>query len=362
MMNSKVFVINNIYGEIEIFSSLDELIFMGWGDHYPTVQEAIASEWKVGVTPLSNIKNIRKEVKYTANLGVIDPDYDWYTDLPVQVTKGDIIDPNGVFYIPNKIYTHAGVFHADETFGVALIRQVNSTVKVERAFTAPETTSENEIIIDIGGGQYDHHQEKTACRPDGGKRAACGLVWEEVKDLLFKTEDARDRFERSYIIPVEIQDNGGEVNPLSLMIGAMNPTWDEAPSKGGEYFEKAVEVFSALIKREQERESSALKGESIIKDALATMRKEGKKFAVLEQFAPWQKILVPTEALFVIFPSNRGGWNIQTIPFELGGRESKQILPPQEEMEGCSFRHPAGFIASFSTREEATSAAEKITE
>ena len=82
-MNSKVFVINNIYGEIEIFSSLDELIFMGWGDHYPTVQEAIASEWKVGVTPLSNIKNIRKEVKYTANLGVIDHDYDWYTDLPV---------------------------------------------------------------------------------------------------------------------------------------------------------------------------------------------------------------------------------------------------------------------------------------
>ena len=139
------------------------------------------------------------------------------------------------------VYTHGGIFHADETFCVALIRALNSTIKVERVFKAPESTSEKEVIIDIGGGRYDHHQEEVSCRADGGKRAAVGLVWEEVKTLLFKTEDGRDRFERSYIIPVEIQDNGGEVNPLSLMIGAMNPTWDETPSKGGEYFEKAGE-------------------------------------------------------------------------------------------------------------------------
>lgn len=259
------------------------------------------------------------------------------------------------------IYTHGGVFHADETFCVALIRALNPNAKVERVFKAPETTSENEVIIDIGGGQYDHHQEKAACRADGGKRAAVGLVWEEVKNLLFKTEETKDRFERSYIVPVEIQDNGGGVNPLSLMIGAMNPTWDEAPSKGGEYFEKAVEVFSALIKREQEREAAELKGESIVEDALAAMRKEGKKFAVLEQFAPWQNILPQTETMFVVFPSNRGGWNLQCVPVAPNSRETKQPIPPMEEMEGCTFRHPAGFLASFSTREETAEAAEKLT-
>ena len=259
------------------------------------------------------------------------------------------------------IYTHGGVFHADETFCVALIRALNSTVKVERVFKAPETTSENEVVVDIGGGRYDHHQEEVDYRADGGKRAAVGLVWEEVKDLLFKTEEGRDRFERSYIIPVEIQDNGGEVNPLSLMIGAMNPTWDETPSKGGEYFEKAVEVFCALIKREQEREEAELKGKSIIEDALAEMRKEGRKYVMLEQFAPWQSILPQTEALFVAFPSNRGGWNLQCVPTASNGRETKKKLPPIEEMAGCSFRHPAGFIAAFPTREEAEKAAEKIT-
>lgn len=260
-----------------------------------------------------------------------------------------------------KIYTHGGIFHADETFACALLRVLNPSLNIERVFKAPENPSENEVIIDIGGGRYDHHQEGAKRRPDGGKRAAVGLIWEEVKDLLFKTQAAQDFFERSYIVPVEIQDNGGEMNPLSLMIGAMNPTWDEGSSKGGEYFEKAVNVFFALIIREQQRELSVLKGQSIVKSALEKAEKEGHEtIVVLEQFAPWQELIVPTEAQFVIFPSNRGGWNVQTVPKEIGGRESKKLLPPQEKMEGCTFRHPAGFLASFETREEAIKAAEKI--
>ena len=259
-----------------------------------------------------------------------------------------------------KIYTHGGIFHADETFACALLRVLNPSLTIERVFKAPEATSENEVILDIGGGRYDHHQEGAKTRLDGGKRAAVGLIWDEVKDLLFKTKNAQDHFERSYIIPVEVQDNGGEVNPLSLMIGVMNPTWDEAPEKGGEYFEEAVSFFEALIKREQKRETSVLKGQSIVLSALKRAEKEKNKIVVLEQFAPWQELVVPTEAQFVIFPSNRGGWNVQTVPKEIGGRESKQLLPPQEEMEGCTFRHPAGFLASFETKEEAIKAAEKI--
>ena len=259
------------------------------------------------------------------------------------------------------VYTHGGIFHADETFACALLRVLNPSLTIERVFKAPETISKNEIVIDIGGGRYDHHQlEGVPCRPDGGKRATVGLVWDEVKDLLFQTQEAQERFETSFIIPVEIQDNGGEVNPLSLMIGAMNPTWDEAPEKGGEYFEEAVYFFEALIKREQKRETSVLKGQNIVLSALERAEKEKNKIVVLEQFAPWQELIVPTEAQFVVFPSNRGGWNVQTVPTELGGRESKKLLPAQEEMEGCTFRHSAGFIASFETREEAIKAAEKI--
>ena len=74
-----------------------------------------------------------------------------------------------------KIYTHTGVFHADETFACALLRVLTPSLKIERVFKEPETISENEIVIDIGGGRFDHHQsEGVPTRLDGGKRAAVG--------------------------------------------------------------------------------------------------------------------------------------------------------------------------------------------
>lgn len=256
------------------------------------------------------------------------------------------------------IYTHGGVFHADETFACALLRVLNPSLKIERVFKAPETTNENELVLDIGFGRFDHHQsEGVPTRPDGEKRAAVGLIWDEVKDLLFQTQEAQERFETSYVIPVEIQDNGGDTNPLSLMIGAMNTNWDESPAVEAEHFEEAVCFFEKLIRREQERENSALRGQNIVTSALETAEEEGHEtVVVLEQFAPWQSILVPSKAQFVVFPSNRGGWNVQTVPTELGGRESKKLLPAQEDMEGCTFRHVGGFLASFPTKEAAVKA------
>lgn len=256
------------------------------------------------------------------------------------------------------IYTHGGVFHADETFACALLRVLNPSLVIERVFKSPETVEDHELVVDIGLGRFDHHQaEGVPTRPDGGKRATVGLIWDEVKDLLFQTSETQDRFETSYIVPVETQDNGGDINPLSLMIGAMNPTWDEAPAVGAERFEEAVCFFEKLIEREQEREASALRGQNIVGSALERAEKEGHEtVVVLEQFAPWQTLLVPSKTEYVVFPSNRGGWNVQTVPTELGGRESKKLLPAQEEMEGCTFRHVGGFLASFPTKEEAVKA------
>lgn len=358
MMNSKVAYIIENEGKKEFFSSLEEKAFWGYGGTYPTVGD-LAKRGKVGITALSNILNYRVEKKTAANLyGEIDPEADYYDDLMVEVRRGEIIDPTKVFPVPSKVYTHGGVFHADETFACALLRVLNPSLVIERVFKSPETVEDHELVVDIGLGRFDHHQaEGVPTRPDGGKRATVGLIWDEVKDLLFQTSETQDRFETSYIVPVETQDNGGDINPLSLMIGAMNPTWDEAPAVGAERFEKAVCFFEKLIEREQEREASALRGQNIVTSALEKAEKEGhESVVVLEQFAPWQSILVPSKAEFVLFPSNRGGWNVQTVPTELGGRESKKLLPAQEEMEGCTFRHVGGFLASFPTKEEAVKA------
>ena len=259
-----------------------------------------------------------------------------------------------------KIYTHGGTFHADEAFASAMIRVLNPNCEILRVFKVPEEVTESDIVVDIGFGQYDHHQaDGVPCRPDGGKRASCGLVWDEVKDLIFQTESTKAQFEENFVIPVEIQDNGGEKNPLSLFIAGMNPSWDSSEDVNS-LFEEAVKFFVDLIHREQERENSRLRGESIIKNALA--KSEGKGYLTLEQFTPWQEQVVPTDKKFILFLSNRGQWTIQTIPTSVGGRESKQLLPQQEEMRGCTFRHPGGFIASFDSYESARDTCEKITQ
>ena len=125
-------------------------------------------------------------------------------------------------------------------------------------------------------------------------------MWEDVKDLIFQTESTKTQFEQNFIIPVEIQDNGGEKNPISLFIAGMNPSWDSTSSADSSFTE-AVRFFVDLIHREQEREESRLRGESIIKDALA--KSEGKGYITLKQFAPWQEQVVPTDKNFILFLS-----------------------------------------------------------
>ena len=71
--------------------------------------------------------------------------------------------------------------------------------------------------------QIKHHQPDTERRADGNLYAACGLVFRDFKHILFDGDPGEaDIFEREYIIPVEIADNGGTENPLSLAVSAFN--------------------------------------------------------------------------------------------------------------------------------------------
>ena len=80
-------------------------------------------------------------------------------------------------------------------------------------------------------------------------------------------------------------------------------------------------------------------------------------------FAPWQSILVNRETIFVIFPSLRGGYNLQVVPITEESFEMKQPFPEswlQENPIGCTFVHPNRFLAVFSTEETAIQAARFI--
>ncbi|MFQ9697590.1 MAG: MYG1 family protein, partial [Zhenhengia sp.] len=77
-----------------------------------------------------------------------------------------------------KMAVHNGVFHADEVFGVALMETIEPDLQVIR--TRDEAViAECDIVADVGGGKYDHHQADKVLREDGIPYCAFGLLWRD---------------------------------------------------------------------------------------------------------------------------------------------------------------------------------------
>ena len=84
---------------------------------------------------------------------------------------------------------------------------------------------------------------------------------------------------------------------------------------------------------------------------------------------PWKEFLLENEKgkdiLFVVFPSNRGGYNVYAVPKELGSFESRKLFPEEwaglkdEELQKVSgiktatFCHINRFISVAKIKEDA---------
>ena len=264
-----------------------------------------------------------------------------------------------------EVIVHAGVFHADDAITTAMVRHLWPEVKVTRTFNLAGYDTEANmfetgiLVADVGRGRYDHHQDDVAKRADGHKRAACGLVFDELKDQLFPTKESADLFEQSYIMPIEDADNGVCMNPLSLAVHALNPNWDSEET-ADECFLKAVDMLQGILESEIERVNSEIRAEETVK---AAFEESDGKVVILPRFMPWQTLLVPTSALYVVFPSQRGGYNIQAVPTKVECFDMKQPLPEEwltEKPEGCKFIHQNRFLAEFTTEDQAVSMARAL--
>ena len=205
-----------------------------------------------------------------------------------------------------EAFTHSGKFHADDVFSAALLLYLNPEIQITRGNRVPEEYEE--IVFDIGRGKYDHHQKNSRVRENGTPYAAFGLLWEELGEEILGKELA-EKFDESFVQPLDLNDNTGEKNELATLIGNFNPTWD---AKGGsdEAFFQAVSVAGMILEHKFERFQGNERADQRVEELLADC-KEGTKILVLPEFVPCQKRLSETEIAFVIFPSNRGGYCIQ---------------------------------------------------
>lgn len=280
--------------------------------------------------------------------------------------------------------THNGIFHCDEVVGIAVleIAYMDTDAYVVRTRNLDEL-NELDIVIDIGGGMFDHHMAGfNVCRPTGEKYASAGLVWKKfaekaimnvmVEQGLSVDDDEikaiKEQIDREIIIPVDMEDNGEKVSnhTFSFILNFL-PSWMENPNYDNAFSRVEAILFCVL--------KEIIKGKVV---HVATRKELQKRYdciknGILEipaQTMPWLEDVVSYneshnyKVKFVIFPYPAGGWAAQSVPpsiekkFEqlisfpkewAGGNE--KTLPEISGIDDATFCHNGRFFARAKTKE-----------
>lgn len=252
--------------------------------------------------------------------------------------------------IPAQGFTHAGKFHADDVFSTALLRIVRPDIQITRGFEVPENF--DGIVYDIGGGMFDHHFEPRPIRPNGVPYAAFGLLWQLLGTQLVGANQAR-LIDENFIQPLDLNDNTGEKDSLADAIGAFNPRWDE-PDRGDEPFWEAVAVAQNILEKRIGEAQAVNRADDLVRNAYDRMQ-DG--IVTLPCYAPWKNALYRTDALFVVYPSQRGGWAAQAvtdrrtkkskIPFPAAwAGQNGEDLAQRSGIPGLRFCHASRFMVT----------------
>ena len=251
--------------------------------------------------------------------------------------------------IPAKGFTHGGKFHADDVFATALLQIVRPDIKVTRGFVVPDDF--DGIVYDVGGGMFDHHSEPRETRPNGVPYAAFGLLWRVLGPQLVGAHQARS-MDENFIQPLDLNDNTGEPNSLADAIGSFNPVWD-AHDDSDACFWRAVPFARQVLENEIAAANAVNRADETVQRAYKNA-KDG--IVVLPDYMPWKNGLYKTDALFVVYPSQRGGYSAQCVT-DYKTRRSKVPFPPAwagqpeevlREKSGLAlkFCHPSRFLVT----------------
>ena len=282
--------------------------------------------------------------------------------------------------------THSGTMHADEIFATAFLDLYKKDIKVFRTSNINHEDYPDKLIYDVGRGKFDHHQEDARVRTNGIKYCSLGLLWEEygkeyLKELnLDNIDDLYLEIEKDFIEQIDAIDNGEfpkiearyKVKTLSDVFKIFNPSYKSNENQSDQFI-KAVNVAKMIF----EEEILYCNGKVIAKNIVLNKIKEtDKKYIVLDEYMPYEDTIISNEIandiVFVVFPSNRGGYAIKTLPKSYEDKSSRCEIPEEwagksdqelEEVSGIKdliFCHIGRFIISSKTKEAAIQAVEKI--
>ena len=190
-------------------------------------------------------------------------------------------------------WTHNGKFHADDVFSAALLLYLNPEIRIFRGNQVPEDFTG--VVFDIGRGRYDHHQKDSRIRENGIPYAAFGLLWEGLgADIL--GEELAEKFDESFVQPLDNNDNTGEKNELASLIGSFNPAWDSEDNNDEAFFQ-AVSVAGMILDHKFERYLGNERADQRVNELLKAKEEqslentEDSRILVLPEFVPCHKRL-----------------------------------------------------------------------
>lgn len=277
--------------------------------------------------------------------------------------------------------THGGEFHTDEVFATAVLWMAGMIHSVARVNSVPENLPKDAIVYDIGGiydpakGRFDHHQKNFYQRreEDSILMSSAGLVWAEYGGLLCKSREVWEKVDSVLFRGIDAVDNGmaafGECMTIASVIDMLNPNWDDENVDINEAFVKAVNLALDILASTIARITSKVSAKSMMDEAIA--KAEGK-ICVLDRFLPWTEYVANTDLLYVIFPSDRGGYMVQCVaqyedgkptwtprksfPEEWRGLRDKE-LAEKNGIAHSMFCHPLGFCGGAYTLPDAVAMA-----
>ena len=287
-----------------------------------------------------------------------------------------------------KVGTHNGTFHTDEVLACAIIDMLHGPIHLVRTRDVA-SLKDCDLVIDVGGKYdgikyFDHHQAdfQASRQFDNVPYASAGLVWLHFgMDVLssmygfLPTEllvQAHTTIDRKYIQPVDAIDTG-HIRPseqtyhFSQFISSFNFTNVNDDNNQMHQFRMALDTIRSWLFSVITREVQNLQEQQKVQQA---MDKATDSILVLDSYLPWQDVVLPfnescePESKFthVVFPSG-DSWRVQAVeeafyfPTSWRGLANEQLA--EVSTEGAIFCHKAGFIAGFTTREQAITAARK---
>lgn len=273
-----------------------------------------------------------------------------------------------------NVVVHGGCFHADDVACVALLKLLYKEVHVIRKFKMDTETESADYILDIGRMDkitenqvfLDHHQGPELIPCTEIKHCAFSKLTEhmiEPGDVLFKKY-----LYNTLVLPVAAQDNGQNgadfglyPSPLSF-VNSMEFSWKDdqklADQRFNEVVDMAMKVISNIIKNLEDKIEA-------IDEVTAAIIKMEDCILVFDRYLPWVDSVIEYNAgkpkvKLAIYPSNRGGYNIQVVPKKVGSFDSWLKIPEEiTNFEGCSGQAHNAF-AFFDTVEHAIAAAKQL--